>query len=321
MSKPIFKKYPQHQAVLLPPSLEELIDGNHPVRVVNEVIDHIDIDPLIKSYKGGGTTSFHPRMLLKVVVYAYLNNVYSSRKMEAALKENIHFMWLGGMQKPDHNTINRFRSDRLKEVVKRIFAEVVRLLVDSGHVSLKEVYTDGTKIEANANRYTFVWGKAIKTNKAKMEVALQELWRYAESVATEELKDQTPVTFAPINVEHVRQTIEKIDEALKDKPITKKAKQKLKYAKKMFADRVTKYEGQEKLLAGRNSYSKTDTDATFMRMKEDHMRNGQLKPGYNVQLSTCDQYINYIFHYKWPLSRLYCQVLTILQDYDKGKQK
>jgi transposase len=291
MSKPIFKKYPQHQTMLLPQSLEELIEANHPVRTVNGVIDQIDIDPLLTKYKGGGTTSFHPRMLLKVVVYAYLSNVYSSRKMEAALKENIHFMWLSGMQKPDHNTINRFRSERLKGIVKKIFAEVVRMLVESGQVSLKEVYTDGTKIEANANRYTFVWGNAIKTNKAKMEAALQELWKYAESVATEELKDQTPTTFAPINAEHVKQAIEKIDEALKDKPITKKAKQKLSYAKKNFADRITKYQAQEKILAARNSYSKTDPDATFMRMKEDHMRNGQLKPGYNVQLSTCDQYI------------------------------
>ena len=291
MSKPIFKKYSQHQTVLLPPSLEELIDQHHPVRTVNRVMDQINIDPLLKKYKGGGTTSFHPRMLLKVVVYGYLSNVYSSRRIEAALKENIHFMWLSGMQQPDHNTINRFRSERLKEVIKKIFAEVVSMLVESGHVSLKEVYTDGTKIEAQANRYTFVWGNAIKTSKAKMEEALKELWKYAEGVAAEELKDETPTTFAPINAEQVKQTIEKIDQALKDKPITKKAKQKLDYAKKNFADRLTRYQGQEKILAGRNSYSKTDTDATFMRMKEDHMGNGQLKPAYNVQFSTCDQYI------------------------------
>ena len=291
MSKPIFKKYPQHQTVLLPPSLDELIDKNHPVRVVNDVMDRINIDALLKKYKGGGTTSFHPRMLLKVVVYGYLSNVYSSRRMEAALKENIHFMWLSGMQQPDHNTINRFRSERLKEVVKKIFTQVVAMLVESGHVSLKEVYTDGTKIEANANRYTFVWGNAIKTSKGKMEAALKQLWQYAESVAAEELRDQTPATFAPISSQQVKETIDKIDQALKDKPISKKAKQKLDYARKNFADRVTKYEGQEKILQQRNSYSKTDPDATFMRMKEDHMRNGQLKPAYNVQLSTCDQYI------------------------------
>jgi transposase len=92
-----------------------MIEANHPVRVVNQVIESINIDPLLKKYKSGGTSSYHPRMMLKILVYAYLNNVYLSRKMEAALKENIHFMWLSAMSKPDHNTLNRFRSERLKE--------------------------------------------------------------------------------------------------------------------------------------------------------------------------------------------------------------
>lgn len=104
--------------MILPPSLEELIDKSHPVRIVNQVIDRIDIDVLLKKFKGGGTSSYHPRMLLKILVYAYVNNTYSSRRMGSALKENIHFMWLAGMNKPDHNTINRFRSDRLKDVLK-----------------------------------------------------------------------------------------------------------------------------------------------------------------------------------------------------------
>ena len=87
-----FKEYAQNQIMLIPPSLEEMIDKNHPVRIVNQVIDKIDIDPLFAKYKGGGTSSYHPRMLLKVVVFAYLSNIYSSRRMEAVLKENIHFM-------------------------------------------------------------------------------------------------------------------------------------------------------------------------------------------------------------------------------------
>jgi len=105
-----FKAYSQNQAMLLPPSLDELIKPNHPVRIVNQVLDKVDIEPLIKKYKGGGSSSFHPRMLLKVLVYAYINNTYSSRKIEAALKENIHYMWLSGMNTPDHNTINLFIS-------------------------------------------------------------------------------------------------------------------------------------------------------------------------------------------------------------------
>ena len=78
--------------MLLPPSLEELIGERHPVRLVNSVIDKINIEVLESKYKGGGSSSYHPGMLLKVLVYGYLTNVYSSRKLEAALKENIHFI-------------------------------------------------------------------------------------------------------------------------------------------------------------------------------------------------------------------------------------
>ena len=223
-SKVVFKNYTPNQVMMLPPSLEELITENHPVRIVNQVIDRINIDPLLKKFKGGGTSSYHPRMLLKVLVYGYLNNTYSSRRMEAALKENIHFMWLGGMNKPDHNTINRFRSERLKDVLKTVFGKVVEMLVEAGHLSLKEVFTDGTKIEAQANRYTFVWGNAIKASKAKMEEQLRELWAYAERVAAEELKDEAPESFAPVSSAQVKETIEKIDRALEGKSISRKVK-------------------------------------------------------------------------------------------------
>ena len=283
--------------MMLPPSLEELIDKNHPVRIVNQVIDRIDIDPLIKKFKGGGTSSYHPRMLLKVLVYGYLNNTYSSRRMESALKENIHFMWLAGMNKPDHNTINRFRSERLKDVLKTVFGKVVELLVEAGHLDLKEIYTDGTILEAQANRYTFVWGKSIKKNKAKIEEQLKELWEYAERIATEELKEEAPESFSAVNAEQVKNTIEKIDKALEGRKIDKEQRQKLNYAKKHWPDNMVRYAQQEKILGQRNSYSKTDYDATFMRMKDDHMKNGQLKPGYNIQLSSHDQFVvNYSLH-------------------------
>ena len=157
MSEPIFKPYNQQQVMLLPPSLEELIEEHHPVRVVNKVIDRINIEPIRKRYKGGGTSSYDPRMLLKVLVYSYIKNIYSSRKIEELTKENIHMMWLSGMSRPDHHTINRFRSERLKDVLQEIFSEVVMMLVEFGQISIKELYVDGTKLEANANRYTFVW--------------------------------------------------------------------------------------------------------------------------------------------------------------------
>lgn len=296
--KVVFKDYNTNQLMLLPPSLEEMIAPNHPVRVVHQVIEQIDIQPIMSTYKGGGTSSYHPKMLLKILVYGYLSNIYSSRKLENALKENIPFIWLAGMRKPDHNTINRFRSDRLKDVLKTVFSQVVLLLAESGHVDLKEVYTDGTKLEANANKYTFVWGNAIKTNKEKMARQLEELWAYSQQVAKEELDQQVP-DFTAINPEQVAQTIEQIDTALQGKPVNKKVKQKLNYAKRSWPAKLAEYEQKQAILGERNSYSKTDTDATFMRMKDDHMQNGQLKPGYNLQISTNEQIIiHYSIHQK-----------------------
>jgi transposase len=284
---------------LLPPSIEEMIEENHPVRIVNKVIEKINIKPLLKLYKGGGTSSYNPKMLLKVLVYGYLRNIYSSRKMEEMTRENIHMMWISGMQRPDHHTVNRFRSERLKKVLEEIFSQIVVLLIEAGQMSIKEVYVDGTKIEANANKYTFVWGRAIKKSKERIKEQIKELWEYTQRIAEEEKKEEEPGDFEEIDPSKVEETIKKIDEILKDKTVNKKVKQKLNYAKKNWPKNLEKYKQQEEILGERNSYSKTDKDATFMRMKEDHMKNGQLKAGYNVQISSNNQYIvNYSIHQK-----------------------
>ena len=297
-NKVVFKAYSPSQAMLLPPSLEDLIHVNHPVRVVSQLIDSVNLQVLEKSYKGGGTSSYHPRMLLKVLVYGYVSNIYSSRKLEAATKENIHFMWLAAMQQPDHHTINSFRGKRLQHTLKNIFTQVVELLAAEGVLSIKDIYVDGTKIEANANRYTFVWGNAIKTSKEKIKKQLEELWGYSQKVAAEEGCQPEPPDFTLITKQKVQEAIDKIEEALSDKPeVSKQVKQKLTYAKNKWPQALQKYEAQEQILDGRNSYSKTDTDATFMRLKDDHMQNGQLKAAYNVQLSTSNQFIiNYTIH-------------------------
>lgn len=237
-------------------------------------------------------------MLLKVLVHGYVSNVYSSRKLEAACRESVYFMWLTGMNYPDHHTINRFRGVRLKDALRKMFEEMVQLLATEGLLSIEEVYTDGTKIEANANKYTFVWKKAIQTNKEKMKKQLEQIWKYAQSVSMAEDTLPEPPDFTTIDSEKVRATVNKLNEALGDKKdIDKKVKTKLNYVTKNFPKNIEKYETQEAVLGERNSYSKTDKDATFMRMKEDHMKNGQLKPGYNVQISTSKQFIvNYTIH-------------------------
>ena len=297
-SFPIFKPYNQHQIMMLPPSLDELISKDHPVRVVNDVINTINIEPLISVYKSTGCSSYHPQMLLKVLVYGYVSNVYSSRKLEISCKENINFMWLSAMNYPDHNTINRFRGVRLKEALREIFEQVVQLLAKEGLLSIEDIYTDGTKIEANANKYTFVWKKSIQTNKEKMKKQLAEIWDYAQNLADDEDRLPDPPDFTTIDSEKVKDTVDKLNKALsKKKDVPSKVKAKMRYVTKNFPENIEKYERQEEILGQRNSFSKTDNDATFMMMKEDHMKNGQLKPGYNVQISTSNQCIvNYTVH-------------------------
>jgi len=297
-SRPVFKPYEQQQILAIPPTLEELIPASHPVRVINEVINKLHIEPLLKAYHIRGSSSYHPQMLLKVLVYGYVTNTYSSRKLAAACKESIYFMWLSSMSYPDHNTINRFRGVRLKNALRGVFEDVVKLLAEEGLLSIEEVNTDGTKIEANANKYTFVWKKSIGTNKEKMKKQLTEIWQYAQQVASDEGKMPDPPDFTSIDSSKVQATVEQLNEKLAGKDnIDKKIKDKLKYVTKHYPVNIAKYEQQEAILKERNSYSKTDQDATFMRMKEDHMKNGQLKPGYNVQISTSNQFIvNYTIH-------------------------
>lgn len=293
-----FKEYNQQQNWLFPPSIEEFIAGDHPARIVNGVIEQLNIDPLVEAYHREGKPSFHPKMMLKVMVYAYMDNIYSSRKIEKAMRENIVFMWLSGNQVADHNTIARFRSEKLKKVFKDVFKQVVLLLAKEGMVTLKQVYTDGTKIESVAGRYTFVWGKAIKTNKARMAQQLEQMWQYAQGIADQEDKDPEPPDFKQLDPEKVKARAQKINKVLKgNDKASGKAKAKARYIEQNFPKKLEEYDQKEALLAHRNSYSKTDPDATFMRMKDDHMGNGQLKAGYNVQISSENQFVvNYTLH-------------------------
>lgn len=296
--QPSFKPYQQQQLMLLPPSLDELVPKGHIVRVVNDVINRINLEPLNAAYHMAGSAGYHPQMLLKVLVFGYMSNIYSSRKLEAACKESIYFMYLSSMSFPDHNTINRFRGVRLKDTFRTIFEQVVSLLAQEGYLSIEEVFTDGTKIEANANKYTFVWKKAIATNKEKMKKQLADIWEYAQSVAATEDNLPEPPDLTTINKKKVQDTVNTLNQVLgKKENIDKKMKAKLGYVTKHYPANIARYEQQEAILGDRNSYSKTDPDATFMRLKEDHMRNGQLKPAYNVQISTSNQFIvNYTVH-------------------------
>ena len=212
---------------MLPPSLEEMVPANHPVRVVDRVIDQIDILPLISTYKGGGSSGYHPRMLLKVLIYGYLRNIYSSRQIEDSLKENIYFMWLSGNEhaRSQYDQPLSWQTSG-RGHLKDIFSAVVLLLSEEGYLSIKEVFVDGTKIEANANRYTFVWGKAIATQKQKIKNQLESLWAYAQTIYNKELQEPERPDFTEISAEKVEETIRQINQKLKDKEIDKEVKKK-----------------------------------------------------------------------------------------------
>ena len=288
MAKVTFKSYNSNDNLLFPPCLGDYLPKNHNARVVSAIIDRLDITEIESGYKGGGASSYHPRMLLKVIVYAYLNNVYSGRKMERLLVENIAFMWLSGMQTPDFRTINLFRSKRLAGKFDNIFTQVVLLLNEEGFVSLDVQYIDGTKIESVANKYTFVWRGSVEKNKAKLETKVRTVLETAEqTLALEENETEEELSSEEM-ARRAEAILDKMDrEGISNKKM-RKAVEKVKSEK---APKMREYEDKLETMGERNSFSKTDPDATFMRMKEDAMNNGQTKPGYNVQIATENQFI------------------------------
>jgi len=286
MTKAVFKEYNQWKACLFPMSLDEKIPADAPVRLVNHIVDKLDLSAIFDTYHSRGASNYHPRMMLKLVLYAYLNNIYSCRKIEKQNLENIHYMWLCDMQTPDHNTINNFRSRHLKDTIHAVFTRVVLLLVEMGHLSLEVVYTDGTKMESRANRYTFVWRKTVEKNKAKLEAKIHPILKQIEEgIAQDNHPEDDPP--APINSEELKKRIALINRD----HLSKENKKEIKTLEEKHLPKLKEYGNHFKTLGDRNSYSKTDTDATFMRMKDDHMKNGQLKPAYNLQIGTENQFL------------------------------
>ena len=302
MAKLAIKSDNRKQNLLLPPSLDELVPENHMVRVVDAVIDRLDISDILSTYRGGGNSAFNPKMMLKVLVFAYLSNVYSSRRIEELLKRDIYFMWLAGMKRPDFRTINYYRGKRLKEGFDTVFTQVVRLLHEEGFVSLKVQYIDGTKIESVANKYTFVWRGSVEKYDARLKAKTEALLRQIEqNHAIENQENPVP---EELTAEEVTKRVERIKEKVDADTLSKEERKALKQIETDSVPRMNRYREQLETMGSRNSYSKTDPDATFMRMKEDAMLNGQLKPGYNVQISTENQFITNFGIYQRPTDTL-----------------
>ena len=277
---------------------EILLPENAPVRLTSAQLEGLDYRELYRAYSPKGRKSkVDPRVLFKVVAYGYQCGIWSSRKLEEACRYRVDFMWLLEEEPvPDHATLARFRK-RCANVIEGLFYQYVQLLENQGETDHETVFIDGTKIESKANKYTFVWRKTTETNRAKLiekiKILLSQIDECIAQENTEESESQsiTPSELRTLANE-LNGTLEK-----ESKPATKgdrktknEKKKRIKHLKE-YADKLAEYDDKLGKLGDRNSYSKTDEDATFMRMKEDAMNNGQTKPGYNLQISAENQFI------------------------------
>ena len=275
--------------------VEEIPQGDT-ARLVDAIVEALPLKGFKKLYRERGRCAYHPKMMLKIILFAYMNNIYSCRKIEELLRYDIRFKWLAAQESPDFITINRFRN-RVKNEIGNIFTLIVLKLAEKGFISLDVEYVDGTKVESKANKYTFVWRKSVEKNREKLQEKLRILLQQIDEVIVQEKAAEGGK--ADITTEELTTFIEELKASIPAEPETKDEEQKKARREKekqikeleKRRDKLAEYDNQLKQIGDRNSMSKTDPDATFMHMKEDAMNNGQTKPGYNLQISTENQFI------------------------------
>lgn len=300
----MFKYYTMNQ-VVLPLDLEVKIQENDIAYAVNNVVKAIPDKEFVDFLRDTGCPAYHPRMMMKIILCAYTQSVFSGRKIEGLLRDSVRMMWLAQGYEPSYRTINRFRvHPKVKELLRQCFVQFRCQLVQEEQIDEEAIFMDGTKIEANANKYTFVWRKAIEKYSANLVEKSNQM--YDELLEKEIIPEIERESANELSTEELEQVVEKLDENVEayDKKIEasedgserkqlRSERKTPKQYRRLFQDYVArkqKYQQDMEIFEERNSYSKTDHDATFMRMKDDHMRNGQLKAGYNVQLATEGQY-------------------------------
>ncbi len=264
---------------------ERIIPENDSVRLCDEIIEEMDLCELYRTYSHKGRKSATtPRTLLKVLVYANMEGIFSSRAIESACKRDINFIWLlNGEKAPNYREISRFRTERLSECGEALFYQFVQKLYELKEIKFEHLFVDGTKIEANANKYSFVWKKST----TKYEIRLLE-----------KLDKLIPELCLKYMLPHMEaeELLKELKAKIKTPFVYGRGKRKSEFQRDIeqleaMVHRKKKYEMYQQTFAGRNSFSKTDPTATFMHLKEDHMRNAQLKPAYNLQLAVEGEYI------------------------------
>ncbi|EGP4963561.1 TPA: IS1182 family transposase [Enterococcus faecium] len=303
----MFKNYTINQTIL-PLDMEQYIPETDVAFAVNALVEAMPQTLFLELEEQLGRPAYHPKMMLKIILYAYTQRVFSGRKIEFLLDDSYRMRWLANHEQVSYRTINRFRS---QETTAHLLAEAFvlfrRQLITNQVIDNEAIFIDGTKIEADANKFSFVWHKATNRYEAALDKQSNEFYQalYKEEILPY-LKEESQSEGLTSNqleeiAHHLETELVATEEQLqnekkkeKQSQLKKKRRTYKKYLRKIQADylpRKQKYETYNRLFQERNSFSKTDTDATFMRMKDDYMRNGQLKPGYNLQIATESQYV------------------------------
>ena len=284
--------------IKLPLDVEILIPADDPVRLLSAFVEGMELSDLYQTYGRIKKNQATPRQLFKIMVYASMNRIYSSRDIETACRRDVNFMYLlEGKPAPDHATFARFISLHFAQCSKKTLAEVSKLLYSLGEISGKSIFIDGTKIESVANKYTFVWKKAVTKNQAKLFDKILVLVEECENLYGFRIVYNEKVSLHTLK--RLRKKLCRIrqEEGITFVHGTGRRKTRLQKSLETLETYIAKLKEYNKKLyvcGERNSYSKTDPDATFMRMKEDAMLNGQLKPAYNLQHGVDSEYITWL---------------------------
>ncbi len=296
--KAIFKPYTQTQQFLLPKNIDDFITQGHIARLVSRIVDQMNTQFITDTYKGGGTSSYDPRMMLKSWILGFINRVYSCRLVAKNLRENLAFIWISGNQTPDFHTLNNFRL-RVKDDIKKIFKQIVLYGIEAGVIDGKDVFIDHTKVEANANKNKIVWKKQVEKQSAKIDSELDELFTHIDKINEEEnknfgSKDLPEKERNSFDDKKVQEIIRKINENVMREKFSKdegrRQRKNVRRVKKLL-ERKREYRMKKQILNGRNSFSKTDHDAVAMMMKDKLT----IKPAYNEGIAVENGFVlNYV---------------------------
>lgn len=299
--KHISQTYDTPYQLKLPIEVSTIIEITDPVYSFCEVISHVDLNKhIVNERNNTGRPKYDSVTLLKVILFAFMEYGYAStRDIEKLCKTDIRFMWLLQDRKaPSHMTIDNFMKDYLTDSIEDILSEISKYIFDSENVDLNHTYIDGTKIIANANKYSWVWKKTSLRNREKTFSKITDLLtQINETLLSYSVRFEIRQEYA---IEYLTEITARYKSLLGIDPgkfvygpgHRKSLEQKHYESLLELTEKLKKYAEHIKICGdSRNSFSKTDNDATFMRIKKDYMGNDQLLPGYNVQLALCDEYV------------------------------